>query len=875
MRLLERAGALASLVEHADEAGQGDGRLVLIGGEAGVGKSALVERFQRDLPDARWMWGVCDGLFTPQPLAPLFDLADQIGGSLLDLCRSGVGREELFRAVLREVSGPELDVVVIEDVHWADEATLDLLRFLVRRLRNASALIIATFRDDVLSVGDSLQVALGDLATQPSSRRLDLVPLSVDGVRALAEGSGLEASALYTLTGGNPFFLTQVLRAGLETVPATARDAVLARAARLGDEARDALTTAALFGGRVQVRLLQSITACSSSTVDELLTCGLLAGHGAWLGFRHEIARLAVEGAVASHRRGVVHRGIFDALRSSGCDDDARMAFHAEAAGDGPAVVRHAYAAAQQAVRMASHREAAAQFERAMRFAADADTLTVARLNDGLADVLPLMGRQQDAADAAGRALALWLEVGDLRRQGDTLRRLSTIMWNLRQGMQATASAEEAVSVLEPLGPTIELAWAYAACAGLRMSQGENDVAIRLASRAQQIAEPLGALDVLSDALNTQAVCAAMRGQDWIELMERALKIALSEGFHKQAARAYANLSCLFDDAWEFDEGERYTAAGIAYCDEHDLVEYATCLRSAQAWALERTGRWDESLALSAELATQAVSSPGTRLASITRIGLIKARRDETDAWKYLDEAVMAADTSGEPQSMVGVRLARAEAFWLEGKLDDAMREAERADAVADNWAWNRGAVAVWLARTGSRLSRQDDLAGPYRPQVEGDWDEAARRWNELRCPYEAALALTAASEESALCQAFEIFIRLGAFPAARTVRDRLRLLGMRSLPAEPQASTRAHPFGLTRREHEVLVLICAEHTNAKIAEKLCISIKTVEQHVTSILAKMGVPNRNSAASRAVQLGLTHRPATRTSGMDRHGDLGD
>ena len=152
VELLERGAALASLAGYADEARQGDGRLVLVAGEAGVGKSALVEQLQDDLPDARWSWGACDGLFTPRPLGPLFDLAGQLGGELEELCRAGAAREDLFRALLRQVSEPgTLSVLVVEDVHWADEATVDLLRFLGRRLRDAPVLLIATYRDDGLA----------------------------------------------------------------------------------------------------------------------------------------------------------------------------------------------------------------------------------------------------------------------------------------------------------------------------------------------------------------------------------------------------------------------------------------------------------------------------------------------------------------------------------------------------------------------------------------------------------------------------------------------------------------------------------------------------------------------------------------------------
>src|SRR5215467_2798225 len=360
--LLERETTLASLAEYAAEARGGDGRLVLVAGEAGVGKSALVEQLQADLPGARWSWGACDGLFVPHPLGPLFDIARQLGGELAELCRARTPREELFDGLLREIADPHtFNIVVVEDIHWADEATIDLLRFLGRRIRTTKALLIATYRDDALSASDPLRLALGELATHRSTRRVGLGPLSADAVRVLAGGSGIEAAELYRLTGGNPFYVTEVVQAGTAEVPASARDAVLARAARLDADARGLLDVAALIGTRVELRLLESVTACPPAQVDAVLGSGLVTGDGDRLRFRHEIGRLAVEQAVAAHRRTPVHARILSALQEMGCDDHARLAFHAEAAGDGPAVLTYAPAAARSAAELGSHREAAAQ----------------------------------------------------------------------------------------------------------------------------------------------------------------------------------------------------------------------------------------------------------------------------------------------------------------------------------------------------------------------------------------------------------------------------------------------------------------------------------------------------------------------------------
>jgi DNA-binding CsgD family transcriptional regulator/tetratricopeptide (TPR) repeat protein len=468
-----------------------------------------------------------------------------------------------------------------------------------------------------------------------------------------------------------------------------------------------------------------------------------------------------------------------------------------------------------------------------------------------------LLDRWKDAEIATERALALWREAGDRLREGDTLRRLSRTRWNLCRGGEAFAAAEAAVSALEPLGPSVELARAYATYANQRMLYSDYDVAIALAQRAQQLAVQLGATAVHSDALNTQAASRSAQGLAWAGQMRRALDIALAGGHHVEAGRAYTNLVGIHAGQRKFAEAEQYLEPGIAFCVEHDVTTYATCMRGEQGNILERTSRWDEAVALSTQLLSEAGPSPANRLCSLIRLGVIGARRGEPRAWEYLDEAAVTADAAGEPQNQVPARLARAEAYWLEGELEKARREAELAhDVCTTPHAWLRGAVAAWLRRLGSPRPVPGERAEPYRLLLDGDPVGAAHLWTRLGCPYEAALALTDAPGEEALREALGIVISLGAPPAVSIIRQRLRALGARSIPAGPHAATRERPFGLTRREGEVLDLICAEHTNAEIAAKLFISAKTVDHHVSAILTKLDVPTR-AAARRAARL----RPA--------------
>ncbi|XVU26487.1 ATP-binding protein [Actinoplanes sp. CA-054009] len=840
MRLLEREHALASLVEYA--AG-GDVRLVLVAGEAGIGKTSLVEALrERTGGETRWAWGMCDGLFTPRPLGPLFDLAADLGGEIDRLCRRRAPREELFDALLQQVRGRP-HVLVIEDLHWADEATVDLVRFLARRLRDT--LLIATYRDDELDPHGPLRIALGRLAALRGTRRINLAPLSAEAVGVLAGDSGLPAAELHRLTGGNPFFVTEVVRSGSTAVPASARDAVLARVAELSAEGRAMLETAALAGSRVDPRLVEA------APLDEVIKSGLLVEDPPWLRFRHELARLAVEQAVPAHRATRAHAAILAALHELGSDDDAQMAFHAEVAGDAEATLRHAVRAADRAAELGAHREAAAQYERALRITESAE------LYDRLSAHLSLLDRGADQLVAAAKARDLWRAEGNERQEGVALLRLSIALVALCRRREAMVAAEQALAILERHDKTPELARVYAHLATQCMLTDRHAEAIDLAVRAQRAAAELGLPAIVSDALNTQACSLSMSDQPWWAEMTAALEVAREHDLDEQAGRAYTNFYGILTCERRYDEAEPHYEEGITFCDEHDVSTFGTCMRGERTVSLARTDRWDEAARLGRRLITEVEASPINRISPLLGLTTVLVRRGDDEAGPLLDEAAATADGSAEPQWIVYARLTRAEWRWLAGRPEEARREAELADDVAGRGnRWLRGAVAVWLRRTESERSWKSPVAEPFQLFLDGDFAASAERWDAIGSGYEAALSLMASPEEEHLREAVRRFDELGAVPAARRARQLLRVRGVRSVPVGPRAATRAHPAGLTRREHEVLDLIGAGRTNAEIAAHLVLSVKTVDHHVSAVLAKLGAPTRSAAAAKARNLGL-------------------
>jgi len=857
MELLERASFLQALGDYASEARGGGGRLVLVSGESGMGKTALLEAFQRQTGRDRWLWGACDGLLTPRPLGPLFDIAAQAGGELSALCNDGAVRDRLFTAFLAEIGSPaSLTVAVIEDVHWADEATLDLLSFAGRRLGRTRALLLATYRDDELADDHPLRRVLGDLATQRATRRMRLPPLSEEAVRTLAGEQHVDAGELYRVTGGNPFYVSEIVEAGWPAVPPTVRDVVAGRLARLSTGTRQAVEVAAVIGTRVDLPLLSS--ALEGSSVDECLASGILVADGSGVRFRHELVRMAVEAGIPSYRQTELHVRLLAALEERGDADPALLAHHAEGAGDEKAVLRHAPEAARRSAALGAHREAAAQYERALRFAHRIDRPGMAALQEGVAGEYALLDRWDEAEGAVRAALELRRQLGDDLSVGEDLRQLARALWRLCRGEEEIRAAEEAVAVLAPLPPGRELAWAYAGLGALYSGVGRIDESLELLDKALVLGELLHEPDLVSNVLVHQGMNLVERGCDGTEPLKQALRIAMDAGLQAAAGHAYTNLHEASSRLNLFAAAERYYAEGIAYCDEHELGVYSLCLQGWRTVTLSLLGRWDEAADISTAMLGRHGVSPVNRLNPLRALGTIRGRRGEAGAWELLDGALELAEGLREPLWLASVRVARAEMRWIAGQVDLAMQEARAAyDAgLGRTDPWLLGSVAAWLTRLGQPPGGASGLPEPIALEMAGDWREAAAAWEQLGRAYDAALVRLATTDEAALRQALAALDDLGAQATAAVARRRMRELGIKAIPRGPRPVTRAAPAGLTAREREVLALLAQGLPDREISRRLFISERTVHHHVSAVLAKVGVSSRTAAAREAARMGI-------------------
>ena len=863
MELLERTPYLDEMQEHLHHALRGEGQLLLIGGEAGSGKTALVERFcQLSRRVARVLIGACDPLSTPRPLGPLLDIASELGSDVEHMLAAGTSAHHLFRRVLDGLaSSPQPTLLVIEDAHWADEATLDMIRFLARRIHSLHCLMIVTYRDDEVGSKHPFRVVMGDIATRSIVHRLALALLSEQAVARMAEGSPFDPTELYRLTGGNPFYVTEALAAREPGVPRSVQDAVLARASRLSSAARTVLNAAAVTGNTVLVTLLGQVIDVAEGAVEECVESGMLRAHGRVLTFRHELAREAIANVLLPSQRAEIHGRVLNALRSGPASsrDLAELAHHAEAAGDHEAILTYAPAAAEQASAHRAHKQAAEQYRRALRYAHSLPPGRHAELLMAFAYECYLIDQTSQGIEALQKAGAIWHLEGEKTQEGASLRWLSRLYWIAGRNSEAETAASSAITLLEQSRPGRDLAMAYSNRAHLRMLARDTDQAVLWGTRAIAIAEQIGDIESLSHALNNVGTAQLLASIDeGREQLERSLSLALAEGLEDHAARAYGNLGSGYGEIYQFGRATRYLHEGIAYCHEHDLDSMKFYMSAWLALVYCHQGRWSDSVELADLVLRQPKVATISQIMALVALGRVRARRGDPEVQPVLDKALKLALPTGDVQRIGPVRAARAEAAWLEGDRERAASESRAGLTLAmELWQpWLIGELGMWSWLAGDLESAPEGAAKPFARHMQGDWQGAADDWIRLGCPYEAARALTSSGQPASTLQALMEFYELNAQPAAAATRRQLREMGVRDIPRGPRPTTRDHPDRLTAREVDVLRYMSTGHTNAEIAASLYLSIKTVEHHASSIFQKMGVTSRREAVRSARDLSI-------------------
>ena len=873
VELIERESQLAQLGRHAALCEAGSGQVVLLSGEAGIGKSSLLRAFTEALPGARdvW-WGYCDPLETPNPLGPLRDMASR-GGTLASLLDRGLPPNALFGELLRTIQAASAPVIVFDDAHWADQSTLDLLIYVGRRIDRTHAMLVLSFRDEELALSHPLRPMIGELPAAHTVR-IELPRLSERAVTTLAQRALRSPAGIHAVTGGNPFFVTEILRHGVAEPTRSVEQLVLGRMARLQPGARKVVQLASIVPGKAERWLVEQIVAPAVEDLDAALDSSLVELDHAAFRFRHEIARVAVERSLSPIMAEDLHRLVLRALEPR--HDQAHvlplLVHHAVHARDKAAVLRYAPRAAQIARECGARREAAAHLHTALEFGNGIDTEERLRFLEAYAVECRAIDRLAQAIAAREERARLLESAGDPVQLAVNFSELALDYVVGLRNADADAASRKAISILESAGEDKPLAHAYAVESHLRMLNRDIGGAITRGRCALQLANAHGMHEVIATAHGTVG-CALMfvdyeAGRRELQVGERT---AAQHQLHAIHSRIQANRGAIAAELFDLVTAERDLQLAIetATLRQNDL--YRSYSLAWLAFVDLVRGRWEDARDHAHEvLECSGTNATPPRVIALCVAGRLAARQGQGQAGELLDQALELALGAASMQRIVPVRAARAEAALLRGDVAAAIAEAAPAleMAVRMGQPWYVGDLSLSLSRADDRAAPVERCAMPHVLEITGRWQEAAHEWQRLSCPYEQARALSAGDGQGPL-EALSILESLGAVPAAESVRRSLRAEGVRGVPRGPRLSTQRNPLGLTNRELEIARLLCEGMRNSEIADRLYRSVRTIENHVDSILDKLRVGSRGEVPDVLRAEGLLEDPQRAGSARTR------
>ena len=598
--LIEREGLLSTLQKELKKVIAGEGHCVFIAGEAGIGKTSLVNVFCKDQVDECVIYhGACDSLFTPRPLAPVYDIMWQINSELWPNSHTIEDRSKLFVEFFREVSGIKSTVLIVfEDIQWADEATLDFIKFFARRITKLRCLFILTYRDNEISTKHPLRNVMGQLPPHTFTR-LELQPLSRAAVDKMALEKGYSGEDVYSITGGIPFYVTEILSSYSSGVPDNIRDAILSAFNKTGEKSRLVWELLSVSPMGLELEYLEKLVPLYATSIEDCLQWKILYLDHERLYFKHELFRRTIESSLSPMKRISLNKRILDLFkeRFEQHQEIERIIHHAKNANEYELVAHYAPIAARNASILGAHTESARLFLTAIEYYQGNDKDTLIQFYESYAYECYLTRQLKEAIIYTGKELAIWKEKGNLEKTGKCLRFLSRLWWLDGNSKNAMNLGEEAVACLadQPSSPT--KAMVFSNMAQLKLLYDNPRDCISWGEKAIAIAGELGDNESLSHALNnigTVYMYLQPGDKKGKELLQQSLAIALNNSLHEHAARAYSNLASGAMRMKKFDYARGILDEGIRYCEERNLDSSRAIMLSLKSDLDLETGNWED-----------------------------------------------------------------------------------------------------------------------------------------------------------------------------------------------------------------------------------------------------------------------------------------
>jgi DNA-binding CsgD family transcriptional regulator len=859
MELIERTGFLASLQTEFLKVTEGEGHCILLAGEAGIGKTSLTRAFcKTHKNDCNIYQGTCDALFTPRPLAPLHDIAWQIRTDLWQDSEDIADRVSLFSRIFNELRNQEKPTIIIfEDIHWADEATLDFIKFFARRITQIPCLFILTYRNDEIHVHHPLRNVLGQLSPD-SFTNFMLPPLSRHAVEKLAREKGYNGEDVYSISGGNPFYVNEILASYSPGIPDNIKDAVLSVFNRLDEQTKQVWEILSVIPSGFEIKYLEKMQPAYSTAVENCLASKILIPENGLIFFKHELYRRTIEVSLSPLLRVALNKRILDLFLDSFEQnlETERIIHHAKNANENELVVRFAPLAAKQSAAVGAHQQASKLYLSAIEYYKGDDNNVLVSLYEAYAYECYLTSQVKEAIVYQEKALRIWTAECNDEQAGNCLRFLSRLWWFDGNRKLAEDYGYQAIEVLKDQASSKSKAMAFSNMSQLKMLSDRHADCIFWGEKAIAMARDLGDDEILSHALNnvgTVHMRIPHSKQEGTALLTQSLEIALRKSYHEHAARAYTNLGSNGIELKDFTDAENILDAGIQYCEERDLDSWTAYMFSCKSRLLLEKGDWDKAYAIACQLIQKENQPSIVRMGALTIVAKIKMRRGEEDAAPLLLEANTKAFEAMELQRILPVLAGLLEYEWITGKclVENEMLMCAINMLQQTDGEYNGNEFVFWVLRARQRFSFEG-FSGEHKEYLKNMWLKN-ERFKTSGSSYEQAIRLFEGNPANKK-QGIMMVHHLGASAVYDKMKLEMRSSGIKGIPRGMRKTTQSNPAYLTDRELEVLYLLKESMQNKEIASRLFISVKTVDHHISAILLKLNTKSRTKAVNEALRL---------------------